>query len=277
MFPLSLPPWASGRQRSFWTTVAYVHGHLLTCTWLCSVLWLCFNSLKHQQRWLQPSCGAKCHVHDAAILCGLPSLTRIVRPPQVDQLTPICLWKLSWGSGKVAASLTSKEEQKAAVNSCQGVGPLWTSCFTDPAWEARPRDPVLSGPPTFLEVLSLIQSSRKGWMPSPFHIALTLSLGKVLTSSPLECGGGRIPSILQGPSSWTKNQIEMRQANRKKLNLVLGIGEILTDMTVKWHEAYLSSGERQDLGMQRGGRQLAGRWEMFRKSRFPCSASKFLG
>lgn len=112
-----------------------------------------------------------------------------------------------------------------------GCGALWASCFTDSTWEARPRHSLLSGPSISLEVLSPTQ--RKEWMPCPFHIALSLSLGRVFTFSLLACWGGRISYAFQDPSSWTKNQSDRRQVNRRKSNLVSDIWEIRTDMAVR--------------------------------------------
>ena len=55
--------------------------------------------------------------------------------------------------------------------------------------------------------------------------------------------GGRTYSALQGPSSWAKNQIDMKQINRRKSNLIYLWG-IHTDMeiakTMRQHDAYIS-------------------------------------
>ena len=140
-----------------------------------------------------------------------------------------------------------------AVSPCQGVGPLWASRFT---WEARARDPLLSGPPISLEVLSPTQGKR--WMPCPFHTALTLNMGRVFTSSPLACWEGRISPVVQDPSSRTKNQIDMRQVNRRNQISFQTCRKSTETRQPCGVRLILSLGERQGLGVQRGGRPLAG-------------------
>ena len=58
------------------------------------------------------------------------------------------------------------------------------------------------------------------------------------------CWGKRISSAFQGPPNWTKNQIDVRQIKRRKLNLIAYLWRIYTDMeipkTMRQHEAYMS-------------------------------------
>ena len=63
----------------------------------------------------------------------------------------------------------------------------------------------------------------------------------------LLCGVGEqeFPVPFKGPSSWTENQIDMRQINRRKSNLILYMQGIHTDMDIpktgKVRHTYMSS------------------------------------
>ena len=48
-------------------------------------------------------------------------------------------------------------------------------------------------------------------------------LGKTTLYLAYKCWGGRTSFTLQGPSSWIKNQIDMRQISRRKSNLRVDI------------------------------------------------------
>lgn len=50
--------------------------------------------------------------------------------------------------------------------------------------------------------------------------------------SPYLCWKGGISSALQGPSSWNKNQIDMRHIDRRKSTLILYTQEIHRDMEI---------------------------------------------
>ena len=58
------------------------------------------------------------------------------------------------------------------------------------------------------------------------------------------CRGARMSRSIQGPSGKTKNQIDMRQINKRETNLILSIWRIHIDMeipkTVRQNEVYVS-------------------------------------
>lgn len=72
------------------------------------------------------------------------------------------------------------------------------------------------------------------------------------------CQGGRISPTLQGLSRWAKNQIDLRQINRRKSNLISNVGGIHTNRKfqtdkMRYYRSFWTE--------EKGDRDLRCQWE----------------